>query len=344
MRNLVEQEEYRELFLRHPPAGFDVASSGSGFSVFTTDFDVLTTFEPDVARRIRRSPIPERLLRMKTRFIGSTITEYAPLPDSLTAAELVREVLDCHAEQTLTVIKDIPVDSPLLTTEDNAFARELTREAEKRGFLAVEGQALAYVPMDFGTVDEYLARLSSARRRDLRRKLKAEKRIETETVKFGDAIFRDERVLDELYALFKAVYDQSEIHFDLLDKDFFRDLLTGVGGDGVVMLYRVGAELAGYNACLVHGDMLIDKYIGFNYPLAREVNLYFVSWFHNLRYALDNGLKTYIAGWTDPEVKKSLGANFTFTRHLVWMRSPLLRTLARPFRRFFEGDKNAVGR
>ena len=36
------------------------------------------------------------------------------------------------------------------------------------------------------------------------------------------------------------------------------------------------------------------------------MNLYFVSWMVNLEYALERGLRHYIAGWTDPGVKALL--------------------------------------
>ncbi|MGJ7583396.1 GNAT family N-acetyltransferase, partial [Variovorax sp. RHLX14] len=79
--------------------------------------------------------------------------------------------------------------------------------------------------------------------------------------------------------------------------------------------------------------------IGLSYPEARECNLYFVSWVLNLEYAIERGLTHYVAGWTDPEVKAQLGASFTFTRHAVYVRNPLLRWLARCFVSRFERDR-----
>jgi predicted N-acyltransferase len=61
-----------------------------------------------------------------------------------------------------------------------------------------------------------------------------------------------------------------------------------------------------------------------------------VSWFQNLEYALERGLRCYVAGWTDPEVKRDLGAAFTHTQHAVYVRNPVLRALLKPFRRLFE--------
>jgi predicted N-acyltransferase len=86
----------------------------------------------------------------------------------------------------------------------------------------------------------------------------------------------------------------------------------------------------------------VDKYIGLVYPEARNFNLYFVSWFQNLEYALKRGLKTYIAGWTDPKVKASLGAKFTMTRHAVYVRNWLLRSLISRFKHVFESDTKVL--
>ena len=107
---------------------------------------------------------------------------------------------------------------------------------------------------------------------------------------------------------------------------------------GVVFSYRAQGELVGYNLCFVHNGMLLDKYVGFRYPQARDHNLYMVSWFQNLQYAIDNGLTHYVAGWTDPEIKRALGASFTLTQHAVHVRNPVLRTLLKPFKRLFEAD------
>ena len=98
----------------------------------------------------------------------------------------------------------------------------------------------------------------------------------------------------------------------------------------------------GFNLCYVHGGNLVDKYIGFDYAQALRFNLYFVSWFANLEYAIEQGLRYYVAGWTDPQVKAQLGASFTMTRHLVWVRNPLLRALLRRLSHHFESDSDIL--
>ena len=345
-RNVLEPPAFVDLFTAFPPVSFSCRKNKFGQPVFFTDFDLLTTLHDEVALFLNKIPLSQylsRLLRFATCFCGTTITEYIPQPKGVTPLDLVKHIKEEHAhQQSLLIIKDLPDDSPLLSEDDNAFAKAFANHAQERGFIKVQGQALAYVPIDFASEEEYLARLSSGRRKDLRRKLKKKTELLIEHVSLGDEIFYDNAFLKQLYDMYLAVYEQSNIHFDLLSPEFFATLLQNESIPGVVFLYRHEGILAAYNICLTHNFMLIDKYIGFNYPLARELNLYFISWLVNLDYARKHNFSTYIAGWTDPEVKASLGAKFTFTQHIVWIKNPLLRHILYRLKHLFEADSQII--
>ncbi|CRL97561.1 GNAT family N-acetyltransferase [Pseudomonas poae] len=329
-------------FLRHPPVGFDAQVSRQGLPHFFTPFDLLTTADDAFVERVRGWPgygLWQAWLRIDSCFVGTTVSEYAPFPQGVPPQDLAQWLqYECAPQRALTIVKDVPCQSPLLSEADNHYAQALIDDCTRRGFISVEGQALAYVPIDFSSVDDYLARLSHSRRRNIRRKLRSREALQIEVLHTGDARFNDDAWLARLYALYRAVYDQSDIHFDLLTPAFFTELLRDAHSHGRVFCYWHCDELVGYNLCYVQDGKLLDKYIGLNYPLALDFNLYVVSWFVNLEYAIAQGLDFYVAGWTDPEVKASLGASFTFTRHLVWVRNPLLRKLGNRWRHHFESD------
>lgn len=342
-RNQLEPARLVAHFVRHPPQDFSLLQ-GLPAPAFRADFDLLTTADDALKARLRGLPgfgRWSRWLRIQTAFIGTTVTEYAPLPlRDVSPQSLAQAVREGPGRQfRLSIIKDIPQQSPLLDDVDNAYAQALADACETQGFVMVEGQALAYVPIDFASLDDYLGRLSSGRRRDLRRKLRSRAGLDVRCVHTGVAFADDARV-DAYVRLYQAVYAQSEVHFDCLSRDFLAALLRDGDSRGVVFEYRRAGsdELLGWNLCYVHDGRLVDKYIGLDYPAARDMNLYFVSWMENLQYALAHGLTHYVAGWTDPEVKRSLGAQFTFTRHAVYVRQPLLRALARRFSSRFESD------
>ena len=339
----LEPDALLSAFVAHPPAGFVAGHSAQGMPVFVAPFDLLTTADEALRRRITGLPGYRRwgrLLRWRTRFAGTTVSEYAPLPSAADPAALAQGLKAAYGRECrLLIVKDIAQDSPLLGEAANAHARAFAEACVAEGFVLLEGQALAWVPIDFGSNDEYLARLSSGRRKNIRRKLRSLADLEIEAVPTGDARFHDEATLAAFHALFDNVYAQSEIHFDRPAAAFFRGVLQDGESGGVVFVYRHAGEMIGWNLCYEYGGKLVDKYVGFAYPQAREHNLYFVSWMHNLDYARRRGLSHYVAGWTDPEVKAFLGARMTFTRHAVYARNPLLRALLRRLGSHFESDR-----
>jgi len=331
--NLLEPPSWIRHFREHPPEGF--VPIGEALPAFATRFDLLTTLEPRLRRRLDALPRPRPL----TCFIGTTVSEYALLPRERTPGQLVCDIRALRSRYAFVIVKDLPAEDTLVGREAGAYSRQLADACRAANFLLLDGQALAYVPIDFASIDEYLSRLSHARRKNLRRKLRSRDSVQVETIATGDARFDDERFLAELYALYLNVYEQSEIHFDRLTATFFRAVLRDPSVRGIVFAYRAGGSLIGFNLCLAENDMFIDKYVGFAYPEAREHDLYTITWFHNLEYALQNGFRQYVAGWTDPEIKRQLGARFTFTLHAVYVRNPVLRWLLKSFRPFFESDR-----
>ncbi len=344
MQNLVEPENLVRHFVAHPPREVLARFGEHGAPFFSMRFNLLTTADAATRQRLERLPLFRhwhRWLRLRTCFVGTTVSEYVPAPPDVPAPAFVARVLSAHGpDHRLVIIKDIPTQSPLISAAANRYADELVAACRARGCAVLAGQALAYVPMDFVSVDRYLQRLSAARRKDLRRKLRSRDALDVETIATGSAQLADPQTLAQLYALYLNVYEQSDTHFDLLTPEFFAALFGDAAARGVVFLYRRAGELIGFNLCFVHGNTLVDKYIGFRYPQARDAHLYFVSWFQNLEYALAHGLEFYVAGWTDPEVKRALGAQFTWTRHAVYARNPLLRTLLRRAGSHFESDSS----
>ena len=332
--NLLEPLELVRAFQSHPPEDFvplDFAAPA-----FATRFDLSTTLEPALRRRLSWIPAP----RPMTAFVGTTVSEYALFPAEVAPEELVRSLVGRFAAPySFLIIKDIPADPLLVGGEAFAYSQALTADCRAAGFELMDGQALAYVPIDFESIEAFLSRFSHARRKNLRRKLRGGAAIEVEAIQTGDARFGDDAFIAEVYGLYRQVYAQSEIHFDLLSEGFFRAVLRSAGMNATMFCYRAGGEMTGWNLCFERDGVLIDKYIGFDYPAARAHHLYTVSWFRNLQYALDRGLRAYVAGWTDPEVKRELGARFTPTLHAVRARNPLLRGALRRTKRWFESDR-----
>jgi hypothetical protein len=339
---LLEPGEYLDTFMRHPPIGFTAAWSPSGMPTFEAPFDLLMTLDEPVRQRIQSLPLFRhwgRLLSWRTRFAGSTVTEYAPLPAGLSAEALVQELLRTYgSEHRLLIVKDIAADSPLLDARENAAVRAFVQALELAGFVMVEGNSLGWMSIDFDSIESCIATFSAGRRSDVRRKLRIRKFLQEDILRTGSAVFQDEAFIDQLYRLYVNVYEQSDVHFDVLDREFFRQLFQDASNDGLLFTYRRDGQLIGWKLCYEHAGKLLDKYLGFQYPQSRDNNLYYVSWFHCLEYALQKGLSHYVAGWTDARIKRYLGAHLTRTRHAVYVRNPVLRWCFRRLSHHFEAE------
>jgi hypothetical protein len=172
-------------------------------------------------------------------------------------------------------------------------------------------KSLPVAELEFGgggegdDLDGYLATLSRATRKDIRRKLRKSGavRIERRTDIDGAA-----REIERLYSSTQAQSGVRYGHFDTLPESYFRSVASELGGSAVFFLYWVGRELAGFNLLLLEPDRVIDKYMGMRYPLAREHDLYVVSWIENVRFCLETGRRRLQTGQTAYEEKVRLGS------------------------------------
>lgn len=346
-RNNLEPSHLSSLFFAYLPKDFTSIDLNSGLPCFGAKFDLLTTLESDARKRIESLPffkIWSRLLKFNTLFVGTTVSEFTPLPENFDFDSSAQELITkAKTNYPLAIVKDLPLQNPLVRLSDSDASCNFLNALERCGFIKVEGQALAYVKTDFTSIVEYLNRFSKNRRKDFRRKLRHRDELIIDVLEAGNSLFFDEKALDQYYSLYLQVYQQSEVHFDLLSRDFFANLLQDPDPSLRVFTYKTkDNQLIGYNICFIHDNKLIDKYIGFDYPAATNYNLYFLSWFINLEYALAHRLEFYVAGWTDPKVKASLGAKFAMTQHAVYIRNPVLRRILKHFRHHFESDSMAI--
>lgn len=340
--NQLEPDSLIKLFINYPPENFVVSETETGLPTFVTRFDLMTTMDFKTQQNLKKKPfyaLWSKWFNIQTEFIGSTVSEYLLLKNYRDPAALAQTIIYHYNEEyPLLIVKDIPVQSPFLTQSQNDYSKALAEELVQNHFIEVEGQALAYVPIDFDSVDEFLDRFSKSRRKNYRRKLRSRALLTIKELTCGDPQFFDEAVLAHYYQLYLNVYEQSEIHFDKLSFDFFKALLQQKEPTCKIITYEKEAQLIGYNICYLIDDRLVDKYIGLDYELTKNTNLYFVSWFYNLELAKKLNLSVYIAGWTDPEIKRKLGAQFTFTNHYVYVRNGLIKRLLTYFKAAFETD------
>ena len=175
------------------------------------------------------------------------------------------------------------------------------------------GLPTASLELPFASVDEYLATLSHTTRKDIRRKLKAGTAIRVEWRTGIDGI------ADDVMRLYASTRDRAEFDFEELTPDYFRGVLAECAPRGLCATYWLDDRLIAFNLVLCDGDRMIDKFLGMDYAVAREHNLYFYTWMENVRYCIANGILVYQSGQGLHQQKKRLGSkllpNWLWYRH-----------------------------
>jgi predicted N-acyltransferase len=186
------------------------------------------------------------------------------------------------------------------------------------GYRAIASLPSAHLDIDFASLDDYLGALSAGTRKDMRRKLRALDRLRIEVR------FEIDDVIDRVMALYRETRARAEMALEELTPAYFQGVLRRMGGRAFCTLYWQGDDLLAVNLLLQDGDTLLDKFFCMEASRGRPLNLYFLSWFTNVRLCLERGLTRYLSGQAGYENKLRLGSTLTRTANYFRHRNVLL--------------------
>lgn len=186
------------------------------------------------------------------------------------------------------------------------------------GFTLIPSLPVAVLDVPFTSEEAYMASLSAATRKDIRRKLKG---AAGATVEIRENI---DDIENEIVSLYDSTRGQSGVDYGDFEKllpGYFTGVMRNLGERAVVMIYRLDGRIIGFNLLFVEADRIIDKFIGMHYPVAREHNLYVLSWMTNVRYCLARGIARMQTGQTAYSSKLRFGSrlekSWILVRHRI---------------------------
>ena len=97
--------------------------------------------------------------------------------------------------------------------------------------------------------------------------------------------------------------------FDALNKDYFLALSHEMPDKTRFFVWRQNGRITAFNLCLIHRQTLYDLGVGFDYSVALQLHLYFVTFRDVIGWGIANGIRTYHAGSLDydPKLHSSFG-------------------------------------
>jgi len=303
----------------------------AGIPAFFTDYDLATTADGKVRDIliVLKRVIP---LTLKLACVGSTATESCPVGfhpdcDEHTRIELFARLLQCFDADT----KQRKINLLACKDFNEACKKEFGPLLATAGYLEVTGMPSAISPITFSSIDAYLTTLSSGTRKDMRRKLRRKNEIRIEYRSTIDDL------IGEVHAMYMETKNRSDTQFEELTPEYFTGVLREMGPQALCTIYYAGETPIGANLMLVNEERLLDKFFCMRTQAGQDYNLYFISWFANLQYCIDHGLKYYQSGKAGYETKLRLKsemlANWMYFRHRNWLMDKMLR-LASPLLAF----------
>jgi hypothetical protein len=303
---------------------------------FVTDYRLDTTLTGPLRRftdaLTRAFP---RLLQQRMLCLGSPVGEichlgFAPNADAPAQRRLLGAIMDKVEEYTkqdrisMIAVKDASAAQDALW-QQVTDAHRLRRQP---------GLPTAMLDVHFASIDDYLSALGAGTRKDMRRKLKAGTALRIEWRHEIDGIE------DEVMRLYRSTMEKSELSFEELTPAYFSGVLRELGQRASCVTYWMGERLVAFNLVLHDGQRLLDKFLGMDYAMTREYNLYFFTWFENVRYCIAHSLPLYQSGQGLHREKLRLGsrlaANWLWYRH----RNRLLDFIFASGERLFRLDRH----
>ncbi|MBV8963907.1 MAG: GNAT family N-acetyltransferase [Hyphomicrobiales bacterium] len=305
---------------------------------FKINFRLDTPFQGQLKRFSERLyPFAKGIMNLPVMGLGSPYSERCHLgfvPD-LSAAQkwaALASLLSClEADASgngtgLVAIKDFSAP------DEAAFGSAVSALGWTRGM----SLPIARLDLPFADVKDYLASLSAATRKDIRRKLKNAGDIRLE--------WRDDLTgfEDDVARLYNSTRERSRLdygEFEALPDNYFPSVMRALDGRARIALYFAGDDLCAFNLVLLEKNRMIDKFLGVRYPLGREHNIYAVSWMENVKECLARGIGILQTGQTAYGPKLRFGSrlepSYVYFKH----RSALPYAILRTFNRFIKADR-----
>ncbi len=301
------------------------------FPCFITDFSFTTLIQGPLQKIIfwMQSKF-SRFLKFKLLFIGSPTTEEFYL--GVDEKENLNEVVSGAFKKLSAFAKKEKIGLCLfynLKKEHWILANTL----KANGFSPMEDYPNTVIRINAASLEEYINGLSANTRKDIKRKLKKSGELAKLTTEIKNEFKEDKK---KIYSLYLNNFRGSEVQFEILTLDFFRNIFNNMPQNAKLFITRDNGKVVAFNLCIIKDDLCIDKFIGFDQELSRQYHLYYTTFCHNIDWCIKNNIREYQMGITDYHPKLRLGAKLIPLVNYIRIFNPLMNFFVKPVLKIVE--------
>ncbi len=274
-----------------------------------------------------------RFLTMRVLMVGCAAGEShlgVCLPeDKEWAAARLHESLKTYARNnraSLVVLKDF-----------SAMYRETLRPFSSNGYVRIPSMPMTRLRLNYSDFEQYLNSLGKATRKNLRRKFrKTESAAPIQLEVINDVT----PYIEEIYPLYLQVHERSPLKFERLTKEYLCSLGREMPERTRFFIWRQEAKVIAFSVCMVHAGTIYDDYLGLDYRVAYDLNLYFYTLRDIIKWALEQRLENYCSSPLNYDPKLHLGCDLMPLDLYVTHTKPMLNPIFHRLLKFLEPTRH----
>ena len=176
----------------------------------------------------------------------------------------------------------------------------------RHGYLRVQSVPSNYLDVRYRDFDDFCQSRSGGARHNLRRSIRKFKEAGLRVVQISGGAGADKLYTDEVHRLYESVWERAPSPLEKLPAEFFRQLARNLGEQAVFSFAYLRDRIVGFGCSLHAGPNFQMLFVGLDYDVNRQSDLYFNICYKELDFAMRHGAQTIIMGQTADTFKSRL--------------------------------------
>jgi predicted N-acyltransferase len=171
------------------------------------------------------------------------------------------------------------------------------------GYRQADSLPMNCAPVEFASFDQYLASIPSAKRRTIRKSREKFAKFGFKVVHLRGGDGADRLYSDEAHRLYDGVLDRAKVRFERLPAEFFREIARQMPDNSLFTYVFQGERIVAFAATLTVEEVFDQMFVGYDYDLNPECDLYFNLFFEAVSAAFQRSPRRIYIGQTSDEFK-----------------------------------------
>jgi predicted N-acyltransferase len=171
------------------------------------------------------------------------------------------------------------------------------------GYRQADSLPMNCAPADYASFDEYLASIPSAKRRTIKKSREKFAKLGFKVVHLCGGEGADRLYTSDVHRLYDGVLDRAKVRFERLPAEFFREIARQMPDNSLFTYVFRGDQIVAFAATLTVDDVFDQMFVGYDYELNPECDLYFNLFFEAVSEAFRRRPRRIYIGQTSDEFK-----------------------------------------